>query len=125
MGAPSRTRCSAGLTQPLLIGGATTSRVHTAVKIAPNYAGVTVYVPDASRAVGVASNLLSDDLRAAYVADVAADYEKVARAARRQEGTEAGDAAQRRAPTPSRPIGTTTSRPCPRRRPARVPQRRL
>jgi 5-methyltetrahydrofolate--homocysteine methyltransferase len=65
-----------GMQQPLLIGGATTSRVHTAVKIAPNYAGVTVYVPDASRAVGVASNLLSDDLRAAYVADVAADYEK-------------------------------------------------
>ena len=66
-----------GLQQPLLIGGATTSRVHTAVKIAPNYAGVTVYVPDASRAVGVASNLLSDELRTAYVADVAADYEKV------------------------------------------------
>jgi len=66
-----------GMTQPLLIGGATTSRVHTAVKIAPNYAGITVYVPDASRAVGVASNLLSEDLRAAYVADVAADYEKV------------------------------------------------
>ena len=43
----------------LLIGGATTSRVHTAVKIAPNYAGVTVYVPDASRAVGVAASLLS------------------------------------------------------------------
>jgi 5-methyltetrahydrofolate--homocysteine methyltransferase len=66
-----------GMRQPLLIGGATTSRVHTAVKIAPNYAGVTVYVPDASRAVGVASNLLSSDLRAAYIADVAADYEKV------------------------------------------------
>ncbi|HKW79369.1 MAG TPA: dihydropteroate synthase, partial [Casimicrobiaceae bacterium] len=43
-----------GMRQPLLIGGATTSRVHTAVKIAPNYGGVTVYVPDASRAVGVA-----------------------------------------------------------------------
>jgi 5-methyltetrahydrofolate--homocysteine methyltransferase len=66
-----------GLRQPLLIGGATTSRVHTAVKIAPNYGGVTVYVPDASRAVGVASNLLSDDLRAGYVAQVAADYENV------------------------------------------------
>ena len=66
-----------GMTQPLLIGGATTSRVHTAVKIAPNYAGVTVYVPDASRAVGVASNLLSDELKTAYVAEVAADYEKV------------------------------------------------
>src|SRR6266702_4746980 len=63
--------------QPLLIGGATTSRVHTAVKIAPNYPGVTVYVPDASRAVGVASNLMSDELRNAYVAEVAADYEKI------------------------------------------------
>jgi len=66
-----------GMTQPLLIGGATTSRVHTAVKIAPNYSGVTVYVPDASRAVGVASNLLSQELKSAYVAQVAADYEKV------------------------------------------------
>ena len=68
-----------GMEQPLLIGGATTSRVHTAVKIAPNYAGVTVYVPDASRAVGVASNLLSKELRSAYVAEVAADYETVRR----------------------------------------------
>jgi 5-methyltetrahydrofolate--homocysteine methyltransferase len=66
-----------GMKQPLLIGGATTSRVHTAVKIAPNYGGITVYVPDASRAVGVASNLLSDELRDAYVAEVAADYEKI------------------------------------------------
>ncbi len=66
-----------GMTQPLLIGGATTSRVHTAVKIAPHYGGVTVYVPDASRAVGVASNLLSDELSDGYVAEVAADYEKV------------------------------------------------
>ena len=63
--------------QPLLIGGATTSRVHTAVKIAPHYGGVTVYVPDASRAVGVASSLLSDELRSAYVAEVAADFEKI------------------------------------------------
>ncbi len=66
-----------GMRQPLLIGGATTSRVHTAVKIAPNFGGVTVYVPDASRAVGVASNLLSDELKDAYVAEVAADYEKI------------------------------------------------
>jgi len=66
-----------GMELPLLIGGATTSRVHTAVKIAPNYGGVTVYVPDASRAVGVASNLLSDELRRDYVAEVAADYEKI------------------------------------------------
>jgi 5-methyltetrahydrofolate--homocysteine methyltransferase len=63
--------------QPLLIGGATTSRVHTAVKIAPHYGGVTVYVPDASRAVGVASNLLSDELKDAYVAEVAEDYDKI------------------------------------------------
>src|SRR5215472_10290136 len=63
--------------QPLLIGGATTSRVHTAVKIAPNYAGVTVYVPDASRAVCVATQLLSDDSRKSYVAEVAADYQRI------------------------------------------------
>jgi len=66
-----------GMSQPLLIGGATTSRVHTAVKIAPSYGGVTVYVPDASRAVGVASNLLSGELKDGYVAEVAADYEKI------------------------------------------------
>ncbi|HEV2686841.1 MAG TPA: dihydropteroate synthase, partial [Actinomycetota bacterium] len=66
-----------GMKQPLLIGGATTSRVHTAVKIAPQYGGVTVYVPDASRAVGVAANLMSEDLRRPYVRDVAADYEKI------------------------------------------------
>ena len=66
-----------GMSQPLLIGGATTSRVHTAVKIAPGYGGVTVYVPDASRAVGVASNLLSGELKDGYVAEVAADYEKI------------------------------------------------
>ena len=47
------------------------------MKIAPHYAGVTVYVPDASRAVGVASNLLSDELKQAYVTEVAAEYETV------------------------------------------------
>ena len=46
---------------PLLIGGATTSRVHTAVKISPHYDGPVVYVPDASRSVGVCSDLLSDE----------------------------------------------------------------
>ncbi|MBS0320666.1 MAG: methionine synthase [Proteobacteria bacterium] len=66
-----------GFTVPLLIGGATTSRVHTAVKIAPHYAGPTVYVPDASRAVGVATNLLSSTQRDAFVADVARDYDRV------------------------------------------------
>jgi 5-methyltetrahydrofolate--homocysteine methyltransferase len=66
-----------GLPMPLLIGGATTSRAHTAIKIAPNYAGPVVYVPDASRAVGVVTQLLSIDMRAAFVDEVAADYEKV------------------------------------------------
>ncbi len=64
-----------GFTIPLLIGGATTSRVHTAVKIEPNYpSGATVYATDASRAVGVCSNLLSDTLRDEYVAGIKADY---------------------------------------------------
>ena len=59
-----------GFTMPLLIGGATTSRVHTAVKIAPFYKHPVIHVLDASRAVGVVSNLISDDLKAAYVAEV-------------------------------------------------------
>ncbi|MBK9624113.1 MAG: methionine synthase [Rhodocyclaceae bacterium] len=66
-----------GFTQPLLIGGATTSRAHTAIKIAPHYAGPVVYVPDASRAVGVVTKLLSIDMRDDYVDEIAADYEKV------------------------------------------------
>ena len=68
-----------GFDIPLLIGGATTSRVHTAVKIDPNYRrGQTVYVTDASRAVGVASSLLSKDGGANYAATVRAEYEKIA-----------------------------------------------
>ena len=62
---------------PLLIGGATTSRVHTAVKIAPNYEGPVVYVPDASRSVGVCSDLLSDEKAAKFIEELKADYEKV------------------------------------------------
>ncbi len=62
---------------PLLIGGATTSRVHTAVKIAPHYSGPVVYVPDASRAVGVCSDLLSDERSTAYRTELDADYERV------------------------------------------------
>jgi 5-methyltetrahydrofolate--homocysteine methyltransferase len=61
---------------PLLIGGATCSRVHTAVKIAPHYSGPVVYVPDASRSVGVAQGLLSDQA-AQYIAELNADYDKV------------------------------------------------
>ena len=67
-----------GFTCPLLIGGATTSRVHTAVKISPNYkAGQAIYVTDASRAVGVVSTLLSESDRGAYVEGVRAEYVKV------------------------------------------------
>ena len=66
-----------GLTIPLLIGGATTSRVHTAVKIAPNYTGITAYVPDASRAVGVCQNLLSIEARDAYTDSIRADYDRI------------------------------------------------
>jgi 5-methyltetrahydrofolate--homocysteine methyltransferase len=65
-----------GLKLPLLIGGATTSRAHTAVKIAPNYSGPVVYVPDASRSVPAVQSLLSDS-RDSYVAQVRADYEKI------------------------------------------------
>ncbi|CAM8668056.1 MetH Methionine synthase I, cobalamin-binding domain [Comamonadaceae bacterium] len=61
---------------PLLIGGATCSRVHTAVKIAPNYEGPVVYVPDASRSVSVAQSLLSEQA-ANYIAELNADYDKV------------------------------------------------
>ncbi len=61
---------------PLLIGGATTSRVHTAVKIAPHYSGPVAYVPDASRSVGVAQSLLSEQA-AAFVEELRADYDRV------------------------------------------------
>ncbi len=76
-----------GLDLPLLIGGATTSRVHTAVKIHPNYRrGQTVHVNDASRAVGVAQSLLSAENKARYIAGIRSEYAKVAAAhARAQE----------------------------------------
>jgi len=70
-----------GLNLPLLIGGATTSRVHTAVKIDPNYRnGPVVHVNDASRAVGVASSLMSAERRQAYAAEVRAEYAKISAA---------------------------------------------
>ncbi|HEV3105794.1 MAG TPA: methionine synthase [Trinickia sp.] len=62
---------------PLLIGGATTSRVHTAVKIAPHYEGPVVYVPDASRSVSVASSLLSDEGAAKYLDELKVEYERI------------------------------------------------
>ncbi|GAB2179806.1 methionine synthase [Denitratisoma sp. agr-D3] len=75
-----------GFDVPLLIGGATTSRAHTAIKIAPHYEGPVVYVPDASRAVGVVTRLLSAEMKATYVQELAADYEKV----RSQHANKAG-----------------------------------
>ena len=67
----------AGFTMPLLIGGATTSKVHTALRIDPAYDGPVIHVLDASRAVGVASRLLSDTQRDVIVDDTAAEYVKV------------------------------------------------
>ncbi|MGM0704054.1 MAG: methionine synthase [Pseudomonadota bacterium] len=74
-----------GFSLPLLIGGATTSKAHTAVKVEPGYEAPVIYVADASRAVGVAGKLLSSSLKEAYVAEVRADYEQVrARNAKRR-----------------------------------------
>jgi 5-methyltetrahydrofolate--homocysteine methyltransferase len=75
-----------GFNLPLLIGGATTSRVHTAVKIHPHYhKGQTIYVTDASRAVGVVSALLSEDQKGDYISTIQAEYKKVADAHARSE----------------------------------------
>ncbi len=87
-----------GFDCPLLIGGATTSRVHTAVKISPNYEkGQAIYVLDASRAVGVVSKLLSDTERPNYVGEIRAEYVKVREAHVRNEATQAAHHARRRA----------------------------
>jgi 5-methyltetrahydrofolate--homocysteine methyltransferase len=74
-----------GMTMPLLIGGATTSKVHTALRIAPAYDGPVVHVLDASRAVGVASTLVSDTIRDEFVQKTADEYEAV-RIARANKG---------------------------------------
>jgi 5-methyltetrahydrofolate--homocysteine methyltransferase len=66
-----------GLDLPLLIGGATTSKVHTAVKIEPNYSGPVVYVTDASRAVGVVANLLREGSKETFASEVRTEYEKI------------------------------------------------
>ncbi|KAE8438309.1 MULTISPECIES: methionine synthase [Halomonadaceae] len=66
-----------GMNLPLLIGGATTSKAHTAVKIEPQYEHPVIYVTDASRAVGVAGRLLAPNLKSAYVAEIREEYEKV------------------------------------------------
>lgn len=74
-----------GMSMPLLIGGATTSKVHTALRIAPAYDGPVVHVLDASRAVGVATTLVSETIREDYVAKIAGEYEAV-RLARANKG---------------------------------------
>ncbi len=66
-----------GMALPLLIGGATTSRTHTAVRIEPAYSGATVHVKDASRAVGVVTKLTSRDLKSGFVANIADEYATV------------------------------------------------
>jgi 5-methyltetrahydrofolate--homocysteine methyltransferase len=77
-----------GFTIPLLIGGATTSKAHTALKIEPVYQGPVVHVLDASRAVGVTSSLLSDERRDAYVAGIRAEYATIREARAARGGTE-------------------------------------
>jgi 5-methyltetrahydrofolate--homocysteine methyltransferase len=86
-----------GFTLPLLIGGATTSRTHTAVKIEPNYSGPTVWVPDASRAVGVAQTLSSPEQRERYMEGVRADYVKIREQHARKTGQKSVTLAQARA----------------------------
>ncbi|CAN5622439.1 methionine synthase [soil metagenome] len=79
----------AGFTLPLLIGGATTSKAHTAVRLEPAYSGPVIHVQDASRAVGVAGALMSDSARDAFVAKTRADYEELRRQyAERDERTD-------------------------------------
>jgi 5-methyltetrahydrofolate--homocysteine methyltransferase len=86
----------AGMTMPLLIGGATTSKVHTALRIDPAYSGPVIHVLDASRAVGVCSSLVSDTLRDPYVAEIAHDYDAV-RAQRARGASELATLAEARA----------------------------
>jgi 5-methyltetrahydrofolate--homocysteine methyltransferase len=76
------------LKTPLLIGGATTSKVHTALKIAPSYSGAVVHVLDASRAVGVAQSLLSDGLRDQYTASIATEYADIREQRARRKSNE-------------------------------------
>jgi 5-methyltetrahydrofolate--homocysteine methyltransferase len=77
-----------GLTIPLLIGGATTSRAHTAVKIAPAYSGPVVHVLDASRAVGVAGSLVDAERRETFATSIQDEYESVRRERARRTETE-------------------------------------
>ena len=104
----------AGLTIPLLIGGATTSKIHTAVKVAPHYSGPVVHVLDASKSVPAVSSLVSEDLRPAFAADVAAEYETVrTRYAAKQRATVLLPLAAARAN--AAPLDPARAQPAPRR----------
>ena len=95
-----------GFTVPLLIGGATTSKAHTAVKIAPSYTNPVVHVLDASRAVGVAGSLLNPELKAAYAESIRAEYEKAREQHSKQQARPLlalEEARRRRAPIEWRP----------------------
>lgn len=94
-----------GFTIPLLIGGATTSRAHTAIKIAPNYSEPVVHILDASRAVPVTTSLLSDESRAAFVEQHHAEYERVRRSysGPQQKSVPLSEARVRRTPIEWRP----------------------
>ncbi|MEN9543836.1 MAG: hypothetical protein RLZZ598_669 [Pseudomonadota bacterium] len=97
---------------PLLIGGATTSRVHTAVKISPHYEGPVVYVPDASRSVGVCSDLLSEERADGFLSELALDYEKVRTLHANKKATPLVTLAQARAnKTPLNWAGYTPPKP--------------
>ena len=101
----------AGMTMPLLIGGATTSRAHTALRIEPAYDGPVIHVLDASRAVGVASALVSDGpQRAELIAGTAADYEALRDVARRPRHAGSASPSPRRAPTASPPTPPASRR---------------
>src|SRR5690606_27415821 len=65
-----------GFTMPLMIGGATTSRIHAAVKVAPNYSGCAIHVLDASRSVSVCSNLMNPETRDGYIQKIKDEYAK-------------------------------------------------
>src|SRR5947199_9152862 len=86
-----------GLKTPLLIGGATTSKAHTALRIDPAYEGPVIHVPDASRAVGVASSLVSDTQREPLLASTADDYEKLRKSRERSGQSELACLADARA----------------------------
>ncbi|HWU82212.1 MAG TPA: methionine synthase, partial [Methylophilaceae bacterium] len=86
-----------GLKTPLLIGGATTSRAHTAVKIAPHYEGPVIYVPDASRSVSVMQSLLTVDQRDSYIEEISKDYDRVRTQHANKKGTPLLTLAQARA----------------------------